>query len=118
MRRSAIAAAIAAALVAPAPALAWEAVTDGARFAALTAGRTLTFDGVRVALTPDGRITGRALGLAVTGRWRWEDGHFCRTLRWGLRRWADDCQAVAARPGELRFVADRGAGDVAVMALR
>ncbi len=109
---------LAIALLAPAPALAWEAVTDGARFAALTAGRTLAFDGVRIALQPDGRITGRALGLAVTGTWRWEDGHFCRTLRWGPRRWTENCQAVAVRPGELRFAADRGAGDVAVMALR
>ncbi|MCL4186347.1 MAG: dihydrodipicolinate reductase [Rhodobacteraceae bacterium] len=104
-----------------APAVASEGfrqVTDPREFVALVAGRALTTLGVRLSVTADGRIAGRAFGREVTGAWRWQERYFCREMRAGVATVPDNCQAVLLRGDTLRFISDRGTGEIADLRLR
>ena len=87
-------------------------------FVGLIEGRSLTRAGVALQVSPGGDITGRAFGRDVTGRWRWQDGYFCRSLSWGSTGFDDNCQAVARDGARLRFTSDRGSGQSAILSLR
>ncbi len=121
MRRpSALAAAVAAALVLPPPALAgaeeFQAVRDRDTFLSLVSGRDLSLPlfRIRLEVRPDGRIEGSALGWDVTGSWAWRDGYFCREMDWSGQPIPYNCQLVEVRDDrELRFTVDRGQGDSA-----
>jgi hypothetical protein len=70
-------------------------------------------------LSPDGQISGTAMGWEVTGSWRWEDGYFCRKMDWSGHDIPYNCQLVELRGNDkLRFTADQGAGDSATFRLR
>jgi hypothetical protein len=105
-------------LLAAAPAAAFERVASRDAFVALTQGRALTALGIRLNVSPEGGITGRAFGRDVSGSWTWEGGFFCRTLSAGDRDLPRNCQLVERRGDVLRFTADRGAGDTADLRLR
>ncbi len=105
-------------LLLPLPAAAFERVTARADFLTLVQGRTLTGSGVSLRVGADGSIAGRGFGLAVRGRWDWQDGFFCRTLDTALRDFPRNCQLVQRQGDVVRFTADRGAGDVADLRLR
>jgi hypothetical protein len=111
------------ALVAGLPARAEEfrPVKELEAFLSLTSGRTLRMPlyGLSLTLSPDGVISGKALGWGITGRWRWEDGFFCRDMDWSGMAIPFNCQLVEARgETELRFTVDRGAGESASFKLR
>lgn len=106
------------ALALPAPAWAFDRITDGALFTDLVRDRTLSRIGIRLQVEPDGDITGDGLGWEVTGEWVWRDGYFCRSLNWGGDDLGDDCQTVLRNGDRLRFVAERGAGQSADFRLR
>ena len=75
--------------------------------------------GIRLVVTPDGQITGRAMGLPVTGRWEWQDGYFCREMEWSGTEIPFNCQLVEAKARErLRFTVDKGAGETATFRLQ
>lgn len=75
--------------------------------------------GLSLNVTPDGRISGRAVGRAVTGNWQWDDGYFCRDMDWGDRDIGFNCQLVEADgSNRMRFTVDRGAGQSATFTLR
>jgi len=95
-------------------------VSDQATFEAALAGKQLRLGLFGVALTvgTDGTITGRATGSDVTGTWSWQDGFFCREMMWGDTEIPYDCQSVEIGGGQVRFVAERGAGDDATFNLR
>ncbi len=93
-------------------------VTERQRFVSLIEGRDLTRFGVRLEVTPDGRIRGRAFGRDVTGAWRWAEGYFCRDLYWGSMELGANCQAVRAHGDTLRFISDQGTGQYADLVLR
>ncbi|MET4104159.1 hypothetical protein ABIE58_003609 [Roseovarius sp. MBR-78] len=93
-------------------------VTERHRFVSLIEGRDLTRFGIRLEVTPDGRIRGRAFGRDVTGAWRWTEGYFCRDLYWGSMELGANCQAVRARGNTLRFISDQGTGQYADLVLR
>jgi len=100
---------------------AFEPVKDRADFLRLIEGRELRLGlfNITLSLTPDGRITGTALGWAVTGEWTWQDGFFCRKIDWSGTIIPANCQLVEARGNEqVRFTIDRGAGDAATFRLR
>ncbi|PKP84258.1 MAG: dihydrodipicolinate reductase [Alphaproteobacteria bacterium HGW-Alphaproteobacteria-2] len=84
----------------------------------LVEGRTLSTLGVKLEVTPEGRISGRAWGRDVTGTWRWTDGYFCREMTFGEKPVEADCQVVRQEGEALRFIAERGAGQQARLALR
>lgn len=105
-------------LVLPVPAAAFERVADRGAFLALVEGKRLTGDGVSLRVGRDGSIAGRGFGFRVTGGWSWQDGYFCRTLQSAIRDFPLNCQVVAVRGDVVRFVADRGAGDVADLRIR
>ncbi len=106
---------------APAAANDFEPVKDLESFIALTEGRSLRLPlyGLTINLSPEGQITGKALGWAIEGTWRWEDGYFCREMDWSGTPIPFNCQLVEVRGDrELRFTVDRGAGDSASFRLR
>lgn len=86
-------------------------------FESLVEGRDLRRFGITLQVRRDGRIEGRALGRAVTGAWRWEDGYFCREMAWGNRDLGPNCQVVLYDGRSLRFVADEGKGESADLRL-
>ena len=83
-------------------------------------GRTLTIRlyGLRLDVTADGEINGKALGREVLGTWSWEDGYFCREMVWGTRPIEYNCQLVEASGNTMRFTTDRGDGNYADFRLR
>ena len=119
MKTTLFAAGFAALMAGEAVAESFQQVTTRDGFLSLIAGRELTRIGIRLEVTQDGQIVGRAFGTPVTGAWRWSDGYFCRDLFWG----EDDlggpnCQMVEVRGNTVRFTSDRGAGQFADLRLR
>lgn len=104
----------------PAAAEGFRTVQERSEFIQLVSGRSLVlpFYGIRLNVDPGGAIRGKGAGRPVRGEWRWEGGLFCRDLFWGERDLGPNCQVVQARPGVLRFVADRGQGRSADFRLR
>ncbi len=107
-------------LLAASPALAeFQRVTERDRFVSLVEDRDLTRLGIRLKVSGDGRILGRAFGQRVTGDWAWDGGYFCRDLYVN-----DDmldpqnCQKVEVRGNTLRFTSDKGAGDHADLRIK
>jgi len=104
-----------------APALAsdFQRVQERESFVSLIKDRELTRLGIRLTVSQDGDIKGRAFGKDISGGWEWNEGYFCRDL------YADgdaldikNCQTVEVRGDTLRFTSDRGAGDSANLNLR
>jgi len=93
-------------------------VSERERFVSLIEGRDLTRFGIRLEVTPDGQIQGRAFGRDVTGAWRWAQGYFCRDLYWGSMELGANCQAVRRSGDTLRFISDQGQGRYADLYLR
>jgi len=94
-------------------------VEDQRKFVQLINGKTLTRPLVKLTVSPDGRIDGRASLWNIEGTWSWQDGYFCRDLFWGGDALGYNCQEVqASADGRIKFTSDRGAGDSAVFSLR
>ena len=101
------------------PALAdFRPVQEEANFRALVEGRELTRFGVRLQVLPQGQITGRGFGMQVGGMWEWRDGYFCRTLEFGRSGDPYNCQLVLQDGDTLRFISNRGEGDMADLRIR
>ena len=107
-------------LATPAVAAGFERVADKNTFLALISGKSLTnrLYGITLTVTPNGNISGGALGWDVTGAWSWQDGYFCRHMAWGGDPIPYNCQLIEAQGDEIRFTSDRGAGDAASFKLR
>ena len=119
MVRTIVAAALAALwLAAPAAAEEFEIVSSRDNFLSLIEGRELTRMGIRLQVTSDGQIVGRAFGTPVTGAWNWNGGYFCRDLYYGEEDLGPNCQQVAVRGETLRFTSDQGTGRFADLRLR
>ncbi|KMW58682.1 hypothetical protein AIOL_003661 [Candidatus Rhodobacter oscarellae] len=84
----------------------------------LVTGKKLTRLGIKLSVTNNGRIQGRAFGKPVTGNWRWQNGAFCRDLYHGDTDLGPNCQLVKMRGNTVRFISDRGTGIYADFALR
>lgn len=87
-------------------------------FVSLVQGRELRRFGIRLTVTPDGAITGRAFGTQVTGQWDWDGGYFCRDLFFGSDDLGFNCQLVQVNGDTLRFTTDQGAGIYADLTLQ
>lgn len=99
----------------------FEPVSDQATFLNLVKDRVLKIGLYNLAITvlPDGRIEGSALGWAITGKWQWQDGYFCREMDWSGTPIKYNCQLVEVQGAEkVRFTVDKGAGDSATFRLR
>ena len=101
-------------------ATAYTKVDTQKEFLTLIEGRTLSiwYYTLRIDVWADGQIEGRALGSPITGTWFWEDGYFCREMRWGDTEIPFNCQLVEHQNVRMRFTTDRGAGDSATFSLR
>jgi hypothetical protein len=87
-------------------------------FVSLVQGRELRRFGIRLTVTPDGAIRGRAFGTDVTGQWDWNNGYFCRDLFFGEEDLGFNCQLVQINGETLRFTTDQGQGIYADLTLR
>ncbi|MEO1024161.1 MAG: dihydrodipicolinate reductase [Pseudomonadota bacterium] len=106
-------------IAAPAMASEFERVQERDSFVSLVKGRNLTRLGIRLQVSQDGDIKGRAFGKDISGDWTWDEGYFCRDL------FADgdvldikNCQTVEVRGNTLRFTSDKGTGDSANLRLK
>jgi hypothetical protein len=108
-------------LAGPSAANEFEPVRDKSRFLSLVEGRELRLNlfRIRIELKPDGQIQGSALGWDLNGKWKWQDGYFCRDMDWSGYAIPFNCQLVEARGAdEIRFTVDQGKGDSASFKLR
>lgn len=104
-------------LVSGGAALAFERVEDRSDFINTVRGKELLItrpfflrSAIKLEVSPDGEITGRAMSQPVKGDWRWENGLFCRDLFWGERNLGPNCQVVEVLGDRIRFTADYGRG--------
>lgn len=104
-------------IAAPALAEGFQAVQDKRTFVSLVNGKSLKRTGISLSVSPDGKISGRALGRPVSGAWQWQGGFFCRDLYWGKRDLGPNCQRVEVQGSTLRFTSDRGQGIYADLTL-
>ena len=88
-------------------------IKDKNTFIAAIKDKTLKRPLIRLEVTEDGKITGRAAMLSVTGQWTWEKSYFCRDLFWGSRNLGYNCQQVSRSGKKIRFTSDKGEGDFA-----
>ena len=104
----------------PSRAEGFERISTREDFVAAVEGRDLRIGllGVTLNVRPDGTITGDAMGWAVTGKWDWKDGFFCREMDWSGTPIPYNCQLVERRGDDIRFTVDKGKGDSARFALR
>lgn len=93
-------------------------VAERDSFLQLVNNRALTRLGIKLQVTADGQIRGRAFGRKVTGDWRWQSGYFCRDLFVGGDELGANCQMVQVKGDTLRFTSDRGKGIYADLRLR
>ncbi|MFK7940102.1 MAG: dihydrodipicolinate reductase [Roseovarius sp.] len=112
------AAAISACLAMPAFAEGFSKVSDRNAFVSLMQAGELTRMGIKLNVTPDGKIKGRALGYDVTGNWTWKGGYFCRDLYWGGDDLGANCQEVRVQGNTVRFTSDKGTGDYADLRIK
>ena len=68
--------------VLPAHAEEYQPISDRTDFVAKLDRRDLRIGlfNLTLRVTPDGGIAGSAIGWAVSGKWDWKDGYFCRIL--------------------------------------
>ena len=102
----------------PVAASSFERISGANEFANTVVGRQLSRFGIRLQVSPDGEINGRAFGYPVTGDWQWRDGYFCRIMDWGGTEIPHNCQMVLRDGNSVRFVSDQGSGDHADFRLR
>ena len=82
-------------------------------FIELTEGKKLKRFMIELSVEKNGTITGIGAGTEVTGSWNWKDGYFCRSLSWGNRDLATDCQLVELKRKKLYFTSQQGQGATA-----
>lgn len=93
-------------------------VNDAETFRALINGKTLTRPLIRLTVSPSGKIDGTGASWEVEGEWRWQNGYFCRDLRWGGTDLGYNCQEVRVKGNKIRFTSDKGTGDFADFRIR
>lgn len=98
----------------------FQRVQDKSEFVNIVAGKELSIlrpfylrNAIKLEVSPQGSIAGTALRKPVVGAWRWENGYFCRDLRFGDDDIGANCQVVVVKGDEVRFIADQGQGDSA-----
>ena len=93
-------------------------ITTSNEFIELVTDKNLTRPFITLKVSSDGKIRGEGALSKITGAWLWQDGYFCRDLRWGRRDLKYNCQRVTSDGSKLTFTSDRGAGDSASFTLR
>lgn len=96
----------------------FDKINDRDTFVSVISEKKLTRLGIRLTVTPNGQILGKAFGRSVTGAWQWRSGYFCRDLYWGKRDLGANCQEVKVQGRTIRFTSDRGSGDYADLVLK
>jgi hypothetical protein len=96
-------------------------ISDKQAFLSVIEGRELRLGAFQIAvkITPDGKISGSALGWDMVGSWAWKDGYFCREIDWSGEPIPYNCQLVeVSENAKIRFTVDKGTGDEATFNLR
>lgn len=104
---------------APAIAVAeYSKINGKTEFLKVVQGKTLSRPLVKLQVSQAGDITGRGASWDVIGKWKWQNGYFCRNLVWGGTELGYNCQEVGLSNGKLRFTSDQGQGQSAEFKLR
>lgn len=107
------------AVASPSVASDFQRVQERDSFVTLIKNRNLTRLGIRLRVSQDGAIKGRAFGKDISGDWTWTEGYFCRDLFVeGDVLDEQNCQTVEVRGNTLRFTSDKGTGDSAKLRLK
>lgn len=85
-------------------------ITTEDEFMATAAGRTISNDLATISITRNGRIRGISDGVEIAGRWRWEDGFWCRTITEPVQT-PEDCQVWEITNRTLIITRDKGRGE-------
>ena len=93
-------------------------ITTSNEFIELVTDNKLTRPFITLKVSSNGEIHGKGAFSKITGAWLWEDGYFCRSLRWGRTDLDYNCQRVISDGNQLTFTSDRGQGDSASFTLR
>jgi hypothetical protein len=93
-------------------------ITTSDEFIELVTDKNLTRPFITLKVSSNGEIHGKGAFSKITGAWLWEDGYFCRSLRWGRTDLDYNCQRVISDGNQLTFTSDRGRGDSASFTLR
>ena len=93
-------------------------ITTSDEFIGLVTDKTLTRSFITLKVISDGEIRGKGAFRKIAGTWLWEDGYFCRSLRWGRTDLDYNCQRVTSDGNKLTFTSDQGQGDSASFTLR
>lgn len=88
-----------------------------AEFREAVAGRTATAGNTTLVVNADGTIAGTAPQGAVSGRWNWQQGYFCRTASIGGTALGSDCQTVVLVGDVLTYTRDQGRGEATTYTL-
>lgn len=102
----------------PAQAESLSVIASRDSFVQTVTGREMRRFGIRLTVSPEGQISGRAFGYPVTGAWQWSEGYFCRDLFWGGDDLGYNCQLVQIDGARVRFTSDQGTGEFADLTLQ
>lgn len=80
-----------------------ESQVSEAEFREKVVGARLVWEGGETRYHPDGTFNGRSRDGALTGRWRFDDGRYCRSGSIGGRRFPDACETVVLSGDRLIF---------------
>ena len=108
--RMAILASLLAVIASPTLADGFMRVSDRENFMSLVQDRQLKRFGIKLQVSDQGQISGRAFGQKVTGDWNWNNGYFCRDLFVGGDELGANCQLVEVKGRTMRFTSDQGEG--------
>lgn len=73
-------------------------------------GRVLIGEHASIVIHEDGRISGKARGKKLTGKWWWKGKYFCRTIEIGGKSRGRDCQTVFLEGDRLTGHRKKGKG--------
>ena len=85
-------------------------ITAEQEFRAKAVGKKLVTKSGYVNVGKDGSLRGEFGGRELTGKWYWEDGYYCRTVKLGDRDLGHDCQAVLVTEDGMVFHRGKGQG--------
>lgn len=86
------------------------------QFRATAAGKTLTGGDTSIAIRRNGTFVGVTAGTQMEGRWRFQDGFWCRSYSKPEGR-PDTCEIWAIENRTLVITANQGAGPTYIYAL-
>ncbi len=65
-----------------------------------------------------GQVTKGPMAGSITGKWKWKNGSFCRTIFLNGKRVDNKCQAILISRDKVMFVDKKGAGNGTLFSMK